>query len=152
MMILVDRISLLQRPCRLAINWLQNRTDARQSWDECPDGSWLLWVATRPKLAKACPLHIAVVRAAVACGRTSLEFAGEYRAVCEAAYDAAEQWCNNPNDVTRKSEAAAAEEAARAAEEAAAAAWAAAAQNADLVRSIVPFDLVAEAWGLEVEE
>jgi hypothetical protein len=50
--------------CRKAVDWVGERT-ARQAWDECERGDWMLWYATKLKADRKL-----IVRAATAYAAT----------------------------------------------------------------------------------
>jgi len=143
-------------PCSDALDWVAKRKNAKEAWQNCERGDWMLWLLG--KLCKTLPQRKKLVLATCACVRPALQYvkAGEERPL--KTIETAEAWAKGDTRITLQmvrdaaAAAAAAADAAYAAAAAAAAyaaadaAYAAAAaarekslkQSADIVRDFYP--------------
>ena len=98
--------AILREACEEGRTWAGDKT-ARQIWDDCPRGDWLLWFAYRVKVKRR-----DLILASCACARRSLRFVtpGENRP--RLAIEAAERCAKSRT----KANIEAAESAARSAE------------------------------------
>ena len=114
--------------CTDAVEWCRTQRTAKEAWDKCPRGDWLLWLLAQ-NVKKGSTKHRRIVLAACACARLSLKYAPEGEGRPLKAIETAESWAKRKKGVTledvRRGRAAAAD-AAYAAADAAYAAYAAA--------------------------
>lgn len=142
---LIDQINYLT-PCSPAVTWIDDKT-LDEAWSTCERGDWMLWLAGSLNIDRK-----TLVRAANACARTLAKYTIDERV--HRCIDITDRWCNGlaTDDELRvavqSAEAAAwaaeaAEWAAAWAAEAEAAAWAAThKEHADIVRRLIPVDVI----------
>jgi hypothetical protein len=132
--------------CPDGIEWAGERT-LEQIWLELENPSWMFWLTRKLEID-----HKLIVLATCGCARTALQYIpdGETRPL--AAIEAAEKWANGDSSVGRtevRYAAGAAVPVRRAADSVAYAADAAKTraekQCADIVREIIPLDVITEA-------
>ena len=133
-----DKLNDMQA-CTEAVKWV-GRKGLITSWNTCKRADWMLWYATRVLNDRKL-----IVLAACDCAETALKYVpkGEHRPA--KAIETARKWCNGKATIKQcraAANAAADAAAANAAAYAAAAREQSLAEQADLVRARIPFELL----------
>jgi hypothetical protein len=87
-----DRLKKMNA-CTEAVEWVGDRSLAR-AWAECERADWMVWLAARG-VNQGSPLHIAIVRAAVACVRPALKDVPKGEKRLAEALRVALRWCDD---------------------------------------------------------
>lgn len=87
-------------PCGDEREWAESKQNAKEAWESCDRGDWMLWLVEKISDQQGIPSHRKLVLTACECARLSLKYVTKGDERPRIAIETAERWARRCCDVT----------------------------------------------------